>query len=60
VKRGLVAAELGRSLNRAHELRMVADYRGDTLEASIVAGAIADGESFLQAMGALVEAQPSR
>lgn len=32
VKRGFVVADHGRSFNRLHELRMIADYRGDRIE----------------------------
>jgi uncharacterized protein (UPF0332 family) len=38
VKAGLVPAEFGRAFNRAHDIRQVADYTGDLIEADQVDG----------------------
>lgn len=54
VKRGLVVAEHGRALNRLHELRMIADYRGDGVEEVQVRQAIADATAFVAAIAALL------
>lgn len=55
VKSGFVAAEHGRSFNRLHELRMIADYRGDSIEESQVRQAIADATAFVAAIEALLK-----
>lgn len=55
VKRGFVVADHGRSFNRLHELRMIADYRGDIIEAPQVREAIADATAFLAAVEALLK-----
>jgi uncharacterized protein (UPF0332 family) len=54
VKRGFVIADHGRSFNRLHELRMIADYRGDSIEEPQVRQAIADAASCLTAVDALL------
>ncbi len=54
VKRGLVGPDLGRALNRLHELRMIADYRGDVIERAQAQDAIADATAFLAAIAALM------
>ena len=56
VKRGLVAAEHGRAFNRLHELRMIADYRGDSIEAEQILTAISEAEAFLEAVNQIAEA----
>lgn len=55
VKRGFIVADHGRSFNRLHELRMIADYRGDSIEESQVLQAIADATAFVAAIEALLE-----
>lgn len=55
VKRGFVAADHGRSFNRLHELRMIADYRGDSIEEPQIRQAIADATAFIAAVEALVK-----
>lgn len=50
VKTGRVAMELGRALNRAEELRLVADYKGDAIEKDAAAWAVSRAAEFVQAM----------
>lgn len=54
VKRGLIGADQGRALNRMHELRMIADYRGGQVDESQVRQAIADASSFVTSIAALI------
>lgn len=54
VKRGFVAADHGRSFNRLHELRMIADYRGDSIEESQVRQAIDAAAAFVAAVETLL------
>ncbi|MET3614518.1 uncharacterized protein (UPF0332 family) [Rhizobium aquaticum] len=55
VKRGFVVADHGRSFNRLHELRMIADYRGDAIEEPLVRQAITDATAFVSAVEALLK-----
>ena len=55
VKRGFVAADHGRSFNRLHELRLIADYRGDSIEEPQIRQAIADATAFIAAIAALMK-----
>ncbi len=50
VKTGRVPVALGKSLNRAEELRLVADYKGDPIEVEEAAWAVAQARGFVQAM----------
>lgn len=50
VKAGRVSVELGKTLNRAEELRLVADYKGDPLEKEDAAWAVSQAQTFVQAM----------
>jgi uncharacterized protein (UPF0332 family) len=52
VKRGLIAADLGRAFNRLHELRLIADYRGDSIESDSARQAYADASAFIAAVAA--------
>lgn len=52
VKTGRVAVELGKALNKAEELRLVADYKGDPIEKSDAAWAVQQAQAFIQAMRA--------
>ena len=54
VRRGFVVADHGRSFNRLHELRMIADYRGDRIAESQVRQAISDAAACLTAVDALL------
>lgn len=50
VKTGRVPVELGKALNRAEELRLVADYKGDPIEKEDAAWAVNQAQVFVHAM----------
>lgn len=50
VKNGPVPVELGRALNRAEEIRLIADYKGDSVELSDAAELVGSAETFVTAM----------
>jgi len=50
VKPGRVSLELGRALNRAEEIPLVADYKGETVDQKHAAWAVAQASVFVQAM----------
>jgi uncharacterized protein (UPF0332 family) len=50
VKLGLIAVELGRSLNRVQEIRLLADYTGDAIDLNQAADAVAQAECFVRGM----------
>jgi len=50
VKTGLVANELGRMLNRAEEIRLVADYKGDSVELEDAREVVRQAAGFVEAM----------
>ncbi|MBW6477358.1 MAG: HEPN domain-containing protein [Chromatiales bacterium] len=50
VKGGLVSKELGRILNRAHEIRQVADYQGDAIESIDATEIVCQAEAFIAAI----------
>lgn len=52
VKAGRVPVELGRALNKAEELRRIADYKGDPVETGDAAWAVSQAREFVQAMQA--------
>jgi uncharacterized protein (UPF0332 family) len=52
VKTGPVSTELGRALNRAEEIRLIADYKGDPVELSEATEMVEKSESFVAAMRA--------
>lgn len=52
VKTGLVSTELGRSLNRAHEIRLMADYNGPAIEPTTAADLVRQAGVFVAAMQA--------
>lgn len=54
VKTGRVSIELGRILNRAEELRLIADYQGDSVELEQVIWIVECAGRFVQAMKELV------
>jgi uncharacterized protein (UPF0332 family) len=56
VKPGLVSPELGKALNRALEIRLIADYRGESVESGDAETLIGLSVTFIQAMQALVDA----
>jgi len=53
VKTGRVSVELGKALNKAEELRLVADYKGDDVEKEDAAWAVSQARTFVQAMQTL-------
>lgn len=52
VKNGPVSKEVGRLLNRAHEIRLVADYNGDSVEPADAKEMVEQAETFVAAMRA--------
>lgn len=52
VKSGLVQKEMGRLLKRAEEIRLVADYTGDSVELEDAQEMVAQAETFVAAMRA--------
>lgn len=50
VKTGHVPVELGKSLNKAEELRLVADYKGDPVEKEDAVWAVSQAQTFVQTM----------
>lgn len=57
VKGGHVKPELGRWLNRAHEIRMVADYGGEAVQPEDAHPLIRQAATFVEAMAALLESR---
>ncbi|MBK6619314.1 MAG: HEPN domain-containing protein [Nitrosomonas sp.] len=47
VKNGPVSKEVGRLLNRAHEIRLVADYKGDSVELADAQEIVEQAEIFV-------------
>ena len=56
VKPGLVSRELGKSLKRAEEIRLVADFRNESVTAQEAQVLIAESQVFVLAMRALCAA----
>lgn len=52
IKNGPVPKEMGRLLNRAEEIRLVADYKGDSVELSDAREMVEQAETFVSAMRA--------
>lgn len=52
IKNGPVPKEMGRLLNRAEEIRLVADYKGDSVELSDAREMVEQAETFVAAMRA--------
>lgn len=50
VKDGPISKEMGRLLKRAEEIRLVADYKGDSVELSDAREMIEQAEMFIEAM----------
>lgn len=50
VKNGPVSKEVGRLLNRAHEVRLVADYNGQSVEPADAQEMVEQAETFVAAM----------
>lgn len=51
VKSGKVSIDLGKSLNRVEELRLIADYKGDPIEQEDAAWAVNQAQVFVTALG---------
>jgi uncharacterized protein (UPF0332 family) len=58
IKNGAVPKEMGRLLKRAEEIRLVADYKGDSVELSDTKEMLEQVEIFLAAMRPKVEPNP--
>lgn len=58
VKTGRVAVELGKALNKAEELRLVADYKGDPIEKDAAAWAVQQAQAFVTTMQATFMPKP--
>lgn len=50
VKPGVLPKELGQSFARAHELRLIADYTGDAIDAEDASAALTRAEQFVEAL----------
>lgn len=50
VKNGPVSKDVGRLLNRAHEIRLVADYNGDSVEPSDAREMVEQADMFVASM----------
>lgn len=59
VKNGPVSKEVGRLLNRAHEIRLMADYNGDSVEPADAKEMVDQAETFVAAMRAEFMLEPS-
>lgn len=52
IKSGQVSKDMGRLLNRAHEIRQIADYKGDSVEPADAQEMVEQAETFVAAMRA--------
>jgi uncharacterized protein (UPF0332 family) len=50
VKTNLVSVDLGRSLNRVHQVRLIADYKGDPVEMDIAIEVVRDAKHFVESL----------
>ena len=55
VKTGRVPVELGKSLNKVEDLRLIADYKGEPLDLSFAKWAVEQASQFVSAMGTMFE-----
>lgn len=60
VKSGVVDREFGRALKRAEEIRIVADYRGDSVELVDALDLVEQAEAFVLAMQVMFVPELSR
>lgn len=51
VKTGLFPIELGRSLNKAEDLRLVADYKSDSIDAEAAKWSVLAAKAFIDEVG---------
>lgn len=56
VKKGKVERALGHVLNRAHEIRLIADYTGDIVDHELAAWTVEQSRTFVAAMRSLAKA----
>ena len=54
VKTGQVSVDLGKSLNKAEDLRLIADYKGDLIEHDDAAWVVEVAQEFVDAIHVLV------
>lgn len=59
VKTKRVPLALGRAFNRVHEMRLVADYKGDPIEMGLAAWAVEQAEHFVQALRGELSESPT-
>lgn len=50
VKTGRVPVEFGKTLNKAEELRLIADYKGDPIDSDAASWVVSEAHSFVQMM----------
>jgi uncharacterized protein (UPF0332 family) len=50
VKTGRIPVELGKALNRAEELRLAADYKGDSVDTEATLWVVRQAREFVEAM----------
>lgn len=58
VKTGKLERRLGHALNRAHEIRLIADYTGDMVDSHLAAWMVEQSSSFVAALRAYMESLP--
>ncbi len=58
IKTGWLPKEFGQQFSRAHELRLIADYKGDPIESSDALTAVEHAEFFVKAVRARIAALP--
>ncbi|EQD70832.1 HEPN domain protein [mine drainage metagenome] len=58
IKNGPVPKELGRILKRAEEIRLIADYRGDSVEFDDARAMVEQAQTFVDAMRARFTENP--
>jgi len=54
VKTGHIPVELGRALNKVEELRLIADYRGDSVDYEKAAWAVGQAKTFVDFMRTVI------
>ncbi|PID99963.1 MAG: DNA-binding protein [Thiothrix nivea] len=54
VKTGRLEVELGRNLNRVEEIRLIADYKGDSIDQKAAAWAVEQAAIFLDTIKELI------
>lgn len=59
VKTGLVHVELGKSLNKVEDLRLIADYKEERIDNEVAAWAVAQAKDFVVVMEQFCCSQPS-